>query len=126
MGRVALEIVEETFDESASRSPRLSSMTSPETIQLIGEEVAIHWTDGQEHFIKMEQLRALSPSAETMGERDLLGHKIGGSDQKEYPGVTVTGWVPVGGYGVQFSFSDGHRTGIYTFEYLREVGDAHS
>ncbi|RFC45757.1 MAG: DUF971 family protein [Verrucomicrobia bacterium] len=96
-------------------------MICPEDIQCIGQEVAIRWQDGTEDYLPMEQLRALSPSAEQQGERDLLGKTIGGTSLRHYPGVLVTGWVPVGGYGIQFSFSDGHRTGIYSFAYLKEI-----
>jgi DUF971 family protein len=96
-------------------------MTAPSDIQCIGSEVAIRWQDGSEDYYPMDRLRALSPSAEQQGERDLLGHTVGGTDRTDYAGVTVTGWVPVGGYGIQFSFSDGHRTGIYTFAYLKDI-----
>jgi DUF971 family protein len=71
----------------------------------------------------MERLRAYSPSAENTGERDLLGNQIGGTDQKEFPGVTVTGWQNVGSYALQFTFSDGHSTGIFTWDYLRMLGE---
>ena len=43
----------------------------PRNIQFIGNEVAILWPNGREDFFKMEELRACSPSAENMGERDL-------------------------------------------------------
>ena len=100
-------------------------MKPPETIQLIGNEVAIRWDDGEEDFLPMDRLRALSPSAETQGERDLLGNLIGGGEPgRDFTGVTVTGWAPVGGYAIQFTFSDGHQTGLYSFDYLREVGKA--
>lgn len=97
-------------------------MVKIKDIQFIGTEVAIKWEDETEGFIAMDRLRALSPSAETQGERDLLGNAITGDEKgKDFSGVTVTGWVPVGGYAIQFSFSDGHKTGLYTFEYLREI-----
>ncbi len=99
-------------------------MPAPEDIQCIGDLVAIRWKDGSEDYLPMDRLRALSPSAEQQGERDLLGRAIGGSDRTDFSGVTVTGWVPVGGYGIQFSFSDGHRTGIYSFAYLKEISAA--
>ena len=65
---------------------------------------------------------AASPSAENTGERDLLGKKIGGTNQKHFPGVTVKDWRMVGGYAIQFDFSDGHNTGLYTFDYLKALG----
>ena len=65
-------------------------MLHPADIQAIGHEIAIRWSDGAETYYPMEKLRALSPSAETTGERDLLGVKYGGDDRKEYPGVRVS------------------------------------
>lgn len=74
-----------------------------------------------ESFYKMELLRALSPSAENTGERDLLGQIHGGSSQTAFPGVVVTGWNLVGSYAIQFVFSDSHATGLYSFDYLRHI-----
>lgn len=93
----------------------------PTRLELIGTEVAIIWNDGTEQYISMEKLRAASPSAENTGERDLLGKRYGGTDQKSFPGVTVKDWRIVGGYAVQFDFSDGHNTGLYTYAYLRAL-----
>ena len=98
-------------------------MTKLEHIEAIGDLIALRWQDGVEHYIPMERLRAWSPSAENTGERDLLGNQIGGTDQKHFPGVMVKGWRVVGGYAVQFDFSDGHSTGIYSWEYLRALGE---
>lgn len=97
-----------------------------EHIDAIGDLIALRWQDGAEHFIPMERLRAWSPSAENTGERDLLGNQIGGTDQKEFPGVVVKSWRVVGGYALQFDFSDGHNTGIYSWEYLRALGERSS
>lgn len=96
-------------------------MCFPQQIELISDLVAIRWSDGSEDYLPMEQLRALSPSAENTGERDLLGRKIGGTDRKAFPGVAVRDWRVIGGYALQFDFSDGHNTGIFTFEYLKQI-----
>jgi len=96
----------------------------PTNIAVIGNEIAIAWEDGMESYIPMERLRAASPSAENTGERDLLGKRHGGTDQTEFPGVTVKHWRMVGGYAVQFDFSDGHSTGIYPYDFLRRLGEA--
>lgn len=98
-------------------------MNRLERIEAIGDLIALRWQDGVEHYIPMERLRAWSPSAENTGERDLLGNQIGGTDQKEFPGVTVKSWRTVGGYALQFDFSDGHNTGLYSWEYLRALGE---
>jgi DUF971 family protein len=97
-------------------------MHAPTNIQLIGREVAIVWNDGAETYHDFEKLRAASPSAETQGERDILGNKYGGDDVKRFPGVEVTGWERVGNYAIRFDFSDGHRTGLYAYDYLRRLG----
>lgn len=99
-------------------------MSEISQIQLIGNEVAILWADGTESYYPMHRLRALSPSAETQGEQDLFGNQMGPDNRgKDYSGVTVIDWKPVGGYAIQFHFSDGHRTGLYSFPYLREIAD---
>ena len=97
-------------------------MIKPVHIAAIGNEIAIAWEDGTETFIAMDKLRAASPSAENTGERDLLGKVYGGTDQTDFSGVTVKNWKMMGGYAVQFDFSDGHCTGIYPHDYLRGLG----
>lgn len=97
-------------------------MQTPVDIQLIGTEVAIRWDDGAESFISFATLRAASPSAAVKGERDIFGHQYGGEVPRNYVGVEVTGWARVGNYAIQFDFSDGHRTGLYSYELLRELG----
>lgn len=98
-------------------------MNDIKELALIGNEVAIKWQDDREDYLPMDRLRALSPSAETQGEVDILGKKHGGSDQTEYPGVTINGYEQVGSYGIRFLFSDGHNTGIYSYNYLRKIGE---
>jgi DUF971 family protein len=94
----------------------------PVNIQLIGDEVAIAWSDGAETFFASERLRAASPSAENQGERDIFGRQYGGDGPRQFAGVRVLGWQKVGNYALRFDFSDGHRTGLYTFDYLRKLG----
>lgn len=96
-------------------------MIAPRNVQLIGHEVAIVWEDGQESYLPFEKLRAASPSAANLGERDILGNRYGGDGPKQFPGVEVLGWERVGNYALRFDFSDGHRTGLYSFDYLRAL-----
>ena len=96
-------------------------MHAPVNIQLIGQEVAIVWDDGVETYFSFERLRAASPSASNIGERDILGNQYGGGGAKSFPGVQVLGWERVGNYALRFDFSDGHRTGLYSFDYLRTL-----
>lgn len=97
-------------------------MLSPSDIQRIGQEIAIRWSDGQESYISFAKLRANSPSAEVKGEHDIFGQKYGGEATKSHAGVEVLGWEKIGNYAVRFEFSDGHRTGLYTYELLRQLG----
>ncbi|WP_404425869.1 gamma-butyrobetaine hydroxylase-like domain-containing protein [Nibricoccus sp. IMCC34717] len=96
-------------------------MKTPADIQLVGTELAIRWDDGSESYLPFERLRAKSPSAETRGERDILGNQHGGHAPRAFPGVTVIRWEKVGNYALRFDFSDGHRTGIFSYEYLLEI-----
>jgi DUF971 family protein len=96
-------------------------MHAPVNVQLIGSEVAIVWDDGVESYFAADQLRAASPSAETQGERDIFGQKYGGDGPRNFAGVQVLGWEQVGTYALRFDFSDGHRTGLYSYDYLRKL-----
>ncbi len=97
-------------------------MRLPVNIQLIGREVAIVWDDGVETYHEFEALRAASPSAANIGERDILGNQYGGDGPKKFSGVEVVNWERVGNYALRFDFSDGHRTGLYSFDLLRTLG----
>lgn len=95
-------------------------MLSPSNIQIVGNEVAIAWSDGGESYFTFEELRAASPSAENQGETDILGVRHGGTDGKSrFPDVRVLRWHLVGNYAIRFEFSDGHNSGLYSYDYLR-------
>ena len=99
-------------------------MSPPKNIQLIGNELALLWEDGSESYILAPALRAASPSAETAGERDILGVLHGGERGKDYSQVSVESWQFVGNYAIRFKFSDGHATGLYSYELLKTLGDS--
>ncbi len=98
-------------------------MQAPANIQVIGDEVAIAWPDGAESFIRQDLLRRASPSAANQGERDVFGNQYGGGAQGSFAGVRVVRWEQIGNYAIRFDFSDGHGTGLYTYDYLRRLGD---
>lgn len=97
-------------------------MVAPARIELIGPEIAIKWSDGTESFVTTSALRAASPSASTRGEPDIFGRVHGGEGPRDFTGIGVTGWEIVGNYAVRFTFSDGHNTGLYTYDLLRRLG----
>src|SRR5262245_49306135 len=106
-----------------AQSPDDAAMLEPVSLECIGNEVAIRWSDGRETYYPMDFLRRRSPSAENTGEKDLLGRTFAAA-QPAGPGpVKVTDWNKVGAYGIQFLFSDGHSTGIYSFDYLLGLAD---
>ena len=102
----------------------LPTLKTPKDIQLIGREVAIVWSDGSEAYFQAGDLRAASPSAETRGEKDILGQQYGG-EAKDFSNVQVLGWERVGNYALRFDFSDGHRTGLYSYDYLLALAARH-
>lgn len=99
---------------------------TPKNLQLIGTEIAILWSDGTEDYFSSEFLRKHSPSAENKGETDILGNTYGGTTQTDFPGVVVTRWDFIGNYAVRFHFSDGHRTGLFSYSYLQSLRNASS
>jgi DUF971 family protein len=95
--------------------------SAPRRIESVGDEIAVLWADGAESYFPHEYLREKSPSAENQGEVDILGNRHGGDGPRFFPGVRVVGWERVGNYAVCFHFSDGHSTGIYSWDYLRRI-----
>jgi DUF971 family protein len=72
------------------------------------------------HDLTAEFLRVESPSAEVQGhgpeEKRAVPHK---------KDVSINGIEPVGNYAVKLHFSDGHRTGLFTWEYLYDLARNH-
>lgn len=67
-----------------------------------------------------EYLRVLSPSAEVQGHTAAEKRTIGGKR-----GVRVSAVEPVGHYAVKLVFDDGHDSGLFTWDYLHELGAEH-
>jgi DUF971 family protein len=94
-------------------------------IQPIGEELAIKWEDGAESFIPFEKLRRACPCAGCKGEVDVMGNLYKNPEQPlSASAFQLVRIEPIGSYGVQPVWADGHATGIYSFDYLRRVAGA--
>ena len=78
----------------------------------------ITFDDGRSFELPAEFLRVLSPSAEVQGHSPEQRQIVDGKRN-----VTVRAVDPVGNYAVRLTFDDGHNTGIYTWRYLRDLGD---
>ena len=77
----------------------------------------IAYADGRSYRLPCEFLRVFSPSAEVRGHGP--GQEVLQVGKKD---VNITKIEPVGNYAVQLTFSDGHDTGIYSWDLLYEYG----
>ena len=75
------------------------------------------YADGRRFELSYEFLRVYSPSAEVRGHGP--GQEVLQSGKKS---VDIVAVEPVGSYAIQPRFSDGHDTGIYSWDYLYELG----
>jgi DUF971 family protein len=78
----------------------------------------IRFSDGRSFRLPFEFLRVYSPSAEVRGHGP--GQEVLQTGKRA---VEIRALEPVGSYAVQPVFSDGHATGIYSWEYLYELGE---
>jgi DUF971 family protein len=78
----------------------------------------ITFSDGKTFRLPYEFLRVHSPSAEVRGHGP--GQEVLQVGKRS---VEIRMLEPVGSYAVQPQFSDGHSTGIYSWEYLYELGE---
>lgn len=80
--------------------------------------VALEYADNKAFELPFELLRVYSPSAE------VRGHGTGpGILQTGKRNVLVTGADMVGNYALKLTFSDGHDSGLFSWEYLQELGE---
>jgi DUF971 family protein len=77
----------------------------------------IAFSDGQRFELPCEFLRVYSPSAEVRGHGP--GQEVLQAGKKN---VEITDVQPVGSYAVQLVFSDGHDSGLYSWDYLHDLG----
>jgi DUF971 family protein len=77
----------------------------------------IAFDDGSEFSIPFELLRVYSPSAEVRGHGQ--GQEVLQLGKRE---VGISGVEPVGNYAIQPTFTDGHNTGLFSWDYLYKLG----
>ena len=87
------------------------------TLHQRSRTLEVGFSDGQVFQIPFELMRVCSPSAEVQGHGP--GQAVLQTGKRE---VDVVGIEPVGNYAVQPTFSDGHSSGIYTWDYLHFLG----
>jgi DUF971 family protein len=87
------------------------------TVHKQSRVLEIAFESGEVYSLPVEYLRVYSPSAEVKGHGP--GQEVLQTGKRE---VLLTALDPVGHYAVQPHFSDGHNTGIYTWDYLYWLG----
>src|SRR5665648_179854 len=80
--------------------------------------LAVSFDDGQSFTLPAELLRVMSPSAEVQGHSPEQRITVPGKKN-----VRILRLEPVGNYAVRIGFDDGHDTGLYVWDYLRDLGE---
>src|SRR5260370_21455754 len=93
---------------------------TPEALTVHGASrvLEVAYSDGRAFRIPFELLRVYSPSAEVQGHGP--GQEVLQTGKRE---VLLTALEPIGNYAVQPTFSDGHDTGIFSWDYLYHLGE---
>lgn len=104
-------------------------MTPPKHIDLQKDHgLTIEWADGAQSFYPIALLRKMSPSAEARQQRDEAATNplrvISSRAARTNTPLTALDAEFVGNYALRIRFSDGHQTGLYTWEYLRKLDAA--
>ena len=84
------------------------------------DTLTISFDSGESFPLAAEYLRVESPSAEVQGHGPLERQTVPGKKR-----VKIARLEPVGHYAVRIVFDDGHDTGLFTWVYLRELGEKH-
>ncbi|HEY8607182.1 MAG TPA: DUF971 domain-containing protein [Noviherbaspirillum sp.] len=87
------------------------------TVHKQSRTLDIAFDSGERFVLPFEFLRVYSPSAEVRGHG--AGQEVLQTGMRE---VLLTAVEPVGNYAVQLTFSDGHNSGIYSWDYLYSLG----
>ncbi|RDJ22887.1 DUF971 domain-containing protein [Bosea caraganae] len=92
----------------------------PTEIRLSKDRRTLHvsFEDGASYALAAELLRVESPSAEVQGHSPTQKQTVPGKREVEILRVE-----PVGHYAVKLGFDDMHDTGIFAWDYLRELGE---
>ena len=81
----------------------------------------VAYDDGARYLLPFEYLRVHSPSAEVKGHGPGQEVLVTGKQN-----VGIRAVEPIGQYAVKLVFDDGHDSGLYSWKYLRELGENHA
>lgn len=100
----------------------------PTQLEVRGDNaLLIRWSDQTAREYSFRELRDACPCAtcrELRKESPAAANPLQVLSSAEARPLKITGMTPVGNYAYTITYSDGHDTGIYTFEHLRELGRA--
>ncbi len=86
---------------------------------VIGDQLALAWSDGQESYMALEDLRRGCPCAACQGEPDAMGRVLKPQVRFTERSFQALKIEQLGGYALQVTWGDRHSSGIYTFDLLR-------
>lgn len=120
---------EEQERESPDDRPLSRSAITPDKVRVLlteGKGLEIDWADGHKSAWGFAWLREACPCATCVEERKMEGRRPGVAKPKPAQLLPMFSPPPkpvsahgVGRYAIEFSWNDGHRAGIYSWEYLR-------
>jgi len=104
----------------------MTPQTTPVKLNLKKDEkLEIEWQDGLRSVYSVSYLRTMCPCAQCKGVREAAAKKpktslsiLPGNFVNE---IAATGAEMVGNYAIRIDWSDDHGSGIYSFQYLREI-----
>jgi DUF971 family protein len=82
--------------------------------------LAVAFDSGESFALPAEYLRVESPSAEVQGHSPEQKQIVTGKQD-----VKIAALEPIGNYAVRIVFDDGHNTGLFSWDYLYELGREH-
>lgn len=102
-------------------------MFYPTSLQLTPEnQLLITWSDGQRRKYSVRELREACPCATCREKRSQPKDPFALPTLKQVQAepLKIVGMQPMGNYAYSIAFNDGHDTGIYAFDLLRQLGAA--
>lgn len=81
----------------------------------------IDWDDGKTSLIRHIVLRGFCPCAVCQGHKATVTWVDAPSDEA----LEISDLEQTGSYALRIAWADGHQTGIYSFKFLRELGELH-
>ena len=90
--------------------------------EVLNDLLLFKWDDSTEDVLKLKLMRSNCPCANCAGEKDVFGNIYKGPEQKlKEDSFIITGIQPVGYYAIRPFWKDGHHSGIYSFEHLKNL-----